>query len=272
MLVYSGPSGWISATIVLPNLGHYRTLADEIAATFKAPESDLDRLLRKAHEDKFVVYRGKRTKYSYRLRAIWKPHDLAKDLDKMGDAKKAIEEIGIEGVEYTFNLGDGHFGNVNAEVGDVAIDFADLKGHAAEVLQALQQVVEAVAPGFQVRVTFDGDEILKRDGLTWGELKFHVFMTKGNYRSEFRIIQRVANHQGKSFAFSGRVQRNHPGSRRWSVRRWIPYGSATDFAINPRRDEMRVPFLRRRAAGEPPCDGRPCCMSSISMSSDSSSR
>jgi hypothetical protein len=211
MLFYSSPSGWISATIVLPNLGHYRTLADEIAATFKAPESDLDRLLREAREDKFVVYRGKSAKYSYRLRAIWKPHDLAKDLDKLGDAKKAIEEMGIERVEYTFNLGDGSFGSVDVEVGDVEIDFADLKGHAAEVLQALQQVVESVAPGFEVRITLDGDEILKRDGLTWGELKFRVFMTKGDYRSGFRIIQRVVNHRGKSFALSCRMQRNHPG-------------------------------------------------------------
>ena len=48
VLYYSSPSGWIVVTIVLPNLDQHRTLADEIAGTFKAPESDLDRLLRKA--------------------------------------------------------------------------------------------------------------------------------------------------------------------------------------------------------------------------------
>ncbi len=211
LLYYSGPSGWIVVTIVLPNLDQYRTLAEEIAATFKAPESDLDRLLRDARENKLVVYRGKRAKYSYHLRVIWKPQEIAKVLDKLGDARKSIEEMGIERVEYTFNLGEGLFGSVDAEVGDGAIDFGNLKGHADEVLQALQQGLQAVAPQFQVRVGSEGHEILKRDGLTWGELRFRVYMTKDDYRAEFLIIQRVTNHGGKSFAFSGRVQRNHPG-------------------------------------------------------------
>jgi len=211
ILCYSSPSGWISVTIVLPNLDHYRTLADEIASTFKAPESDLDQLLREAREGKPAVYRGKRARYSYRLRPIWKPQDLVKEVDKLGDAKEALKEMGVERVEYTFNLGDGRFGRVDAEVDDEAIDFGDFKGHAKQVLQALQQGLEAVAPGFQIRVGSEDPEILKRDGLTWGELRFRVSMTKDDQRSEFQIIYRVTTHRGKSFAFSGQVHCNHPG-------------------------------------------------------------
>jgi hypothetical protein len=212
VLYYSSPSGWMAVTIILPNFSHYQTVADELAATFKAPESDLDQLLRESRVGEPTTYQSKRGGYRISLRSIWVPEDMAQRVAGMGDAGKVLkEEVGIEGVEYSFRLGNGKFGGMECEVGDEPVDFGNLKEYGKEIAQLMQTTLEKVAPGFRIRIEVADPETHSRGGRRWGELRYRVVMSKESYKAEFRSIQRVTNHSGKSVSFSGRVQRFHPG-------------------------------------------------------------
>ena len=212
VLYYSSPSGWTAVTLILPNVSHYQTVADELVATFKAPKSDLDQLLLDSRAGEPTVYQGKKAGYRISLRSIWVPQDIAQKVAGMGAAGKVIkEEIGIEQVEYSFALGDGKFGSMESEIGDEPIDFGNLKEYAKEVTQMMQPALEKVAPGFQIRIEAADPEILTRGSRRWGELRYRVVMSKDSYTADFQNFQRVTNHGGKSLSFSARVQRNHPG-------------------------------------------------------------
>ena len=216
VLFYSGSPGWIIVTIVLPNYEHYKTAADKLVATFRAPETELDRLIGETRNGDPVVYRGKMARYRLPLRPVWRPKDMSKRQAEMGVTGKKFKALGLfENYDFTFDLGDGRFGEMDVEVVEGELDFRSLGEFAQNMLRKMRQAFEAAMPDSRFRFDLENPTTLNIDGHQWGEFKTLVSVSKDNFTGHFSMIYRVTNHGGKVLLLTARIQKEHPDIRRF---------------------------------------------------------
>jgi hypothetical protein len=220
VLYYSGRSGWVAVTIVLPTHGHYAKVSDDIVSTLHAPKSDLDELLDSAQGEP-VTYRGKTVHYRLPLPAAWKAVDFAKSAggpDESGQKLKALAAQTSEMREYNFDLGAPKFADLEILLGDSLEDIRDLGMYFEGYKEVLSQVLESIMPDCQMSIEHLSHRHITIGGREWGEIEARVTVSKDNFSKGFKIIHRVTNHEGRALYLTAQIRKEHPDIRRVVLR------------------------------------------------------
>jgi hypothetical protein len=214
VLFYSSPQGSIVLSLILPGYEHYNATADRLVSTFRAPRTDLDKLIANAKDGVPVVYRGRKAPYRWALPPIWVPTNLSKQLTSMGQTVEGLRALGVESYEHSFELAGGGFAALAVRVEDGEEELQSLEKIAKELYEKLNRSVESAMPGYRFRFDPKKPMVVNLGDCNWAEFNSLVSVSKDDFSGQFWMTQRLTNHKGRFLSVEARIMKDHPDIRR----------------------------------------------------------
>lgn len=219
ILFYSGPSGWIVLNIILPNHDHYAAIRDRVLGSIRAPEAELDRVLRAANSGNATTVRGDGAPFQLTLSAAWEAKDVEDSLAGMGEAGQRLQGLIGGTTDHLFILGnDPSFASLEVWTDSGEVDVREFDEAACgEVLQSRRATLELAFPEARFEYDFVRYAPVTIAGQEWIEILAHQRMTKGAFSRKTSQITRMTSRRGRLFAVTVEINQAHPEVRRIAI-------------------------------------------------------